>query len=224
MRKGSRFSLSPKIVLSICTVGCVGIMFVSFRYPAVIAPVRNAVFAVITPMQKGINSVGNVISDQFNRFQDMNALIEENAKLKEQVNALSIEMNTFQQDKYELENLRELYKLDQQYSEYPKVAAHVIDKDKTSNWYSTFTIDKGSEDGLEVDMNVLAGNGLVGLITEVHKNYSIVRSVIDDKSEISGMFLKTSDTCIVQGDLQLIDEGRIKVTDIKKDAKIDEGY
>ena len=36
-----------------------------------------------------------------------------------------------------------------------------------SNWFSTFTIDKGSNDGIKVDMNVLAGSGLAGIVTEV---------------------------------------------------------
>jgi rod shape-determining protein MreC len=102
------------------------------------------------------------------------------------------------------------------------VAARVISKE-SGNWYNIFKIDKGSKDGLKVDMNVLAGNGLAGLVTEVHYNYSYVRAIIDDNSEVSGMFTKTSDTCIVQGDLQMMDEGKIRVTFIKKNAKINEG-
>ena len=73
-------------------------------------------------------------------------------------------------------------------------------------------------------MNVIAGNGLVGIITEAHYNYSIVRSIIDDKSNVSGMFMGTSDTCIVRGDLELMETGKIKVELISKDADIDEGH
>ncbi|HBA97351.1 MAG TPA: rod shape-determining protein MreC, partial [Lachnospiraceae bacterium] len=46
----------------------------------------------------------------------------------------------------------------------------------------TFIIDKGSDDGLAVNMNVMAGDGLVGIIIEVNKSYSRVRSIIDDSS------------------------------------------
>ena len=59
-----------------------------------------------------------------------------------------------------LERLQELYQLDSNYAEYEKTAAHVIGSD-SGNWFSTFTIDKGSEDGIAVDMNVMAGSGLV---------------------------------------------------------------
>jgi rod shape-determining protein MreC len=174
-------------------------------------------------MQRGINTVGTFISDQLDNFKSINDLLDENEKLTEQVNILSYENKLLVQDKYELDGLRELYELDQKYLDYPKVAARVISKD-TNNWYNIFTIDKGTRDGLSENMNVLAGNGLAGIITECHYNYSVVRSIIDDNSNVSGMFLKTSDTCIIQGDLQLMDEGKIRVELINKDAVISDGY
>ena len=48
--------------------------------------------------------------------------------------------------------------------------------------FSTFTIDKGSNDGIAVDMNVLAGSGLVGIVTEVGPTWAKVRSIIDDSN------------------------------------------
>ena len=52
-----------------------------------------------------------------------------------------------------------------EYSDYPKVAARIISKDP-GNWYDTFMINKGSKDGIRVDNNVIAGKGLVGIVTE----------------------------------------------------------
>lgn len=223
MRNYRKFSFSPKIILGICTAGCVGLMVLSFQFEGVLQPVRSTVLAVLTPMQKGINSVGSVISNRLDQLANMQDLIAENTQLKEQLEALSAENNILQMDKYELDGLRELYQLDQKYPDFDKVAARVIDKN-TSNWYSEFKIDKGSDDGIKVDMNVITQNGLVGIVTDVASNCSIVRSIIDDTSYVSGMFLKTSDTCIVEGDLKLMDTGVIKVSDIPKDAEISDGY
>lgn len=72
----------------------------------------------------------------------------------------------------------------------------------TSNWFNTFTIDKGSKDGIKVDMNVIAGSGLVGIVTDVGKNYAVVRAIIDDTSNVSGMILSNNDNCIVSGNLK----------------------
>jgi rod shape-determining protein MreC len=174
-------------------------------------------------MQKGINSVGSYISKQLEALTNIRDLLDENEKLKRQLEAKTLENSILTQDKYETDRLRELFEVNQKYPDYPKVAARVMSKD-TSNFYSVFTIDKGADDGIAVDNNVLAGNGLVGIVTEVGKNYAKVRSIIDDASYVSGMFLKTSDTCDVKGNLELLDEGVIRIEAIPLNAEIEDGY
>lgn len=223
MRRRTKININPKHLLIACVIFCIGLILFSFRFGEKLSPVKAAVGAVVTPMQKGINTVGTFISNQLDNFNSISDLLEENARLREQVNVLSYENKLLLQDKYELDGLRELFELDKKYIDYPKVAARVISKD-TNNWYNVFTIDKGTRDGMAKGMNVLAGNGLVGIITEAHYNYSVVRSIIDDNSRVSGMFLKTSDTCIVKGDLELMDQGKLRVEFITKDAAIEDGY
>ncbi len=223
MRRRTKININPKHIFIALIILCIALMILSFRFQNMMSPVREGVGTVIAPMQEGINSVGSFITDKLDRLKNINDLIEENTLLQKQVNDLSYQNKLLLQDKYELNGLRELFELDQKYLDYPKVAARVIGKDP-NNWYNEFTIDKGTRDGLDVNMNVLAGNGLAGIITEVHYNYSIVRSIIDDNSNVSGMFIKTSDTCVVEGDLKLMDEGKIRVKFISKDADIKDGY
>lgn len=223
MRRRTKISIEPKYILAFFTVLCLILIFVSFKYSDKLEPVRSTVGSIFAPMQKGINSLGTTISKQFENFKSVKQLQTANEQLKEELNNVTYENKILQQDKYELESLRKLFVLDSKYAGYPKVAARVISGD-VNNWYPRFTIDKGTDDGLAVGMNVMAGNGLVGIIVEARHNHSIVRSVIDDKSSVGGMFLKTKDTCMVTGDLKLIDKGLIQVTMISKDAKIKEGY
>lgn len=222
MRRRTKIKLNPKHVLIVCIVLLLGLIVFSFKFGDQLSPVKNAVGIAVTPMQRGINSVGSYIAGGIDNLKNIKTLQEENDKLKEEVSTLSYTNNLLLQDKYELDELRKLYKLDQKYIDYPKVAAHIISKDP-SNWYNIFKIDKGTKDGLAKHMNVIAGDGLVGEIVEVHYNYSIVRAIIDDNSMVYGMFLKTSDECVVQGDLQLMDNGKIRVRMINKDAQIKEG-
>lgn len=223
MRRRTRFSLEPKYILAICSVLCIILIFISVRYEDKVQPVKNAVTGVFTPMQKGINTVGKWITDKVELLSSIKDLQQENKELKEQLAETTYQNRILQQEGYELDTLRDLYELDKRYPSYPKVAATIISKD-TNNWYNRFIIDKGSDDGLEVGMNVLAGNGLVGIITEVAHNNATVRSIIDDASNVSGMFLKTNDQCNVKGNLELIDNGLIEVQGIDKDAKVEEGY
>ena len=127
---------------------------------------------------------------------------------------LITENSQLQQDRYELSELRALYELDESYEEYEKVAARIIGKD-AGNWFSTFIIDKGAKDGIAVNMNVMAGSGLVGIVTKVGDNWAQVRSIIDDTSNVSATVLSTSDYCFVQGDLKLMNEGVIHITELR---------
>jgi len=164
--------------------------------------------AIFEPMQKGINYAGTWLSDKADNLKNLNDVMEENEQLKGQVEELTNELNTIKLEQYELDNLRELLALDQQYSDYKKTGANVIGKDP-GNWFSVFTIDKGSKDGIEVDMNVIAGNGLVGIVIDVGPHYAKVRSVIDDSAKVYGMILNTSDNCIINGNLQSMNEDQV---------------
>ena len=76
---------------------------------------------------------------------------------------------------------------------------------------------------MEVGSNVMAGGGLVGIVTDVGAHYATVRSIIDDSSRVSSMAVQSGDTCIVAGDLTLYEEGRLRITNIQKDADVKEG-
>lgn len=227
MRRKNKFSIEPKYILIFFLILCFVLMVTSFKYKEAFAPVRAVAGDVVTPMQKGINNVGRFFSDKTKYFTSMKKLMEENKELQSQLDTANYENKILKQEKYDLSKLQKLYELDEKYASYPKVAARVIDKDP-GNWYNTFKIDKGSDDGLKVDMNVLAGDGsgggLAGIITEVGHNWAKVRSIIDDSSNVGAMILKTNETCIVSGNLKLADEGILEMSALENsDTKIGVG-
>lgn len=209
----SRISIPSKYVFLILSILCVAMMLLSFTTDFVTGPVNAVAGYVIVPFQKGIAAAGSWLEGRSENIRRINELNEENKVLKERIDEMTIRINDLQRDKYELAELRSLFLLDEQYSDYNKIGARVIGKD-TGNWYSEFTIDKGSNDGIEKDMNVMAGSGLVGIVTKVGPNWASVRSIIDDTSNLSGMVMSTSDTLIVSGDLELMDKGYIKFSQL----------
>lgn len=209
MKIKKQLSLPSKYWLLIVTGICIVFIGLSLISEKATGPFKWIADYTVIPMQKGINKAGMFLSDLTDNFETLEEMKKENKNLKEQVDSLTMSNNQLQQDKYELERLRELYKLDQNYTDYKKIGARVIGNNG-SNWFSTFTIDKGSEDGIKKDMNVMAGKGLVGIVTKVSPHSSEVRSIIDDQSNVSGMILSTSDTCIVRGDLKLMADGKLR--------------
>lgn len=165
-RKREKFSIPSKYLLLILTGVCITLMAITFLTDYTPATVNKVAGYIIVPFQNGVSRVGSWISTRVDELGELRIVLQENQELKEQIAELTIQNTQLQQDKYELNNLRELYKLDEQYSGYEKVGARIIARD-TGNWFRAFTIDKGLDDGLTIDMNVIAGGGLVGRIIDI---------------------------------------------------------
>jgi len=215
MKRKSKHSIPTKYTLLILTIFCVIVMFVSFTLNLSGGPLNAAAGYIFVPMQNGINQVGTWIVNQADELASLRNVMQENKELQAEVDKLTQDLNTIKLEQYELNNLRELMELDQKYPSYEKVAARVIGSDG-GNWFNTFLIDKGENDGIEKDMNVIAGSGLVGIVIDTGPNYAKVRSIIDDASNVSGMALSTADRCIVNGNLASMNENLvIQFTDLK---------
>lgn len=212
-RKGEKFTIPSKYLLLILTILCTVLMLITFGTDVFNRPLNTAVGRVIVPFQQGIGKLGEWLSNRSEELVQIRDLLTENERLRQEIAALTEENTLLQQDKYELNQLRALVELDEQYGAYNKVGARIISRD-SGNWYSSFIIDKGLEDGLAADMNVIAGGGLVGRITAVGPNWARVTSIISDNSNVSAMTLATEDNMIVSGNLQLMAENCISFSQL----------
>ena len=210
MKRQSKFSVKPKILIFVLTLVCIASLILSFAFSGFSKPFKAVAGVAVVPLQTGINNIGGWITDKEELLKTVKELKSSNSKLKKQVDELTQENSLLAQNKYELTRLRELLKLDEDYSQYEKVAANVIGKD-TGNLFDIFIINRGSDDGL------------VGILYDVGKNYAKVRSIINDESSVSVSFANTSDTGIASGDLKLMEDNVMNITEVSKDAKIAEG-
>lgn len=218
MKRRGKSSFPSKYILLLLTVICIMLLFAGYATGYAGEPIRTICNYVFVPMQKGLDYVGESISINSDDTKTKEQLIAENAQLQEQIDELSTQLTNTRLQQSELDTLRELYDLDQTYADYKTTGAHVIGKG-TSNWFNTFTIDKGSKDGIKVDMNVIAGSGLVGIVTDVGKNYAVVRAIIDDTSNVSGMVLSNNDNCIVSGNLKSMTESNMIIFSNLEDSE-----
>lgn len=218
-----RIHLKSKHLLVIMTIFCASCIVATFASGVTTVPLQEAAGIIIVPFENSINHISSVFSGISDLMKDKEEILAENKKLQSQVDSLTEQNNKLIQDQTELVRLEQLYDLDQQYTEYPKVAARIISKD-TGNWYDTFMINKGTSDGIRIDNNVIAGKGLVGIVTEVGAHWATVRSIIDDSSNVSAMTVSTQDNCVVEGDLELIDEGKLSFSQLyDQDNKVTVG-
>lgn len=212
-KKKERFHLPSKYLLLILTVLCIGLMLLSLTTDIISVPLYKIFGSVITPFQDGISRVGGYLHDRTKELAQIKDLLSENERLSAEVAELTLKNTELEQDRFELNELRKLYELDEEYSGYDKTGARIIASDG-GNWFHSFIIDKGTDDGLLVDMNVIADGGLVGRISAIGSDWAKVTTIIEDNSNVSAMILATGDTLITSGSLELMKEGYISYSQL----------
>ena len=193
--------IPSKYLLTILSIICIMLLFFSYSTGFSGGPLETVANHIFIPMQKGIDYIGSTIAITSADTKTRKELVAENESLQAQVDELNAKISNMELKLDELDELQKLYELDQSYYDYDTTGARIIGK-STSNWFNTFTIDKGSKDGIKINMNVIADGGLVGIVSSVGDSYAVVRSIIDDTSNVSATISSTEDNCIVSGSLE----------------------
>ena len=222
MNRNKRKPVKPRYLLIFLVIICAVSIALSYQNGGDKLAVQSGITSFLIPMEKGLNSLGEWTGKNRERMKTVDELIEENESLNTQIERLKAQISSMENNLSELDDLRDLLDMKEIYPDYPMVGARIISKDP-GNWYNSFIIDKGSNDGIKKDMNVIADNGLAGIVTDVSATHSTVRGIIDDTSNVSGMISKSSELCIIGGDLKLMEEGLLNVELISADAEVVDG-
>ena len=150
-------------------------------------------------------------------------LAEENEQLRLEIAQMEQTYREYQDILDENERLRDLLSLSDRHSDYNYATAKIIAWGGSS-FSSTFTINKGSDDGLKLNQCVITETGyLVGAITELTRTTATVTTIIDTDSGVGALVYDTGDTGVAMGDFNLMQQGLLKLTYLE-DAELLEGY
>lgn len=222
MRRKNRRTINPKYIFLALSFLCMGLMVLSYVADESVSSVRELTVNIVSPFQKGLNSIGLWVDSKAKNLDTINNLSKKNEELEAELAKNREMLALYESQLSEYNKLLELYSLDNMYPEHKKTAAHVFSKD-SSSWFSTFYVDKGLEDGIYEGANVMCDEGLAGIITDCHKTYSKVRAIINDDSSISATILPSNALCTVEGSVNNYNQGTISVNDINKDANVSIG-
>ena len=154
---------------------------------------------VLTPIRAGANSLTNQAEHIYDYIFRYEALVAENEALREQIAQMRKDNNQANFILRENDRLRDLLQMQKDHEDYVLVDSYVISRSSTE-WNSTFTLDKGSRAGIAQGMVAITANDeVVGLITEVGPNYCVVKSVLDSSLEISATIASSGYSGMVQG-------------------------
>lgn len=220
-KKGGRpkIEIPGRYLLLLVTLVCIALITITYNTDFVTGILNRTANYIVVPFQTGISKIGAFLVDREEMQNDIEALQEENAALKEENEQLAAQNSDYQAAKQELQELRDLYELDGTYADFEKTGARIIAKD-TGSWFHSFVIDKGTDDGLAVDMNVLSGAGLVGRITSIGPDWAKVETIIDDSSNVSCEEEQSRETMIVSGSLSSYSDGTIDFSRLSDPANL----
>ncbi|MBR6270736.1 MAG: rod shape-determining protein MreC [Lachnospiraceae bacterium] len=220
-KKDSQFQ--PKHIFLILVIVCVLLLILSSVSSRINSRVRSTINTVLMPMQNGMNKIGGFISDKAEEISELKDVRDRNEDLEDELAYLRMEVAKYQLQEKELDSYKELLDMKDEYPDYPTIGAHIIGENST-NWNKTVLIDRGANDGISVNMNVIAQGGLVGIVTAVYSNSATVRTIIDHDCMVGGMSVISGDSCIVRGDLEIYEEGMLILEKMEKDADIYDDY
>ena len=132
------------------------------------------------PLQQGTSTFGGAGWNFFQRLGQLRSVQTENGYLREQLAQKEAELKQLQQARGENARLLELLELKKSLA-YPQTTARVIGRDPNL-WFQTVMIDAGTNAGVDVNMPVMAGGGLVGRVIVAGPVSSQVMLLTDDKS------------------------------------------
>lgn len=179
-------------VVAITLIGIVGISI--GRYSGNNPIGDKFVLDIIEPIGKNLNNGFTFLKDNIkdiinykSNSKKVDSLQDENEKLKEEIIALNNQLDDVQS----LDSLKKaLNYIDEKYQA-KSISASVVGKND-GNWYDSFIIGAGKNQGVKEESIVTNGNGLVGIVYEVSDNYSKAISLLDTKSSVSFKLLKDS--------------------------------
>ena len=178
---------------------------------------------IVSPVQGAVSETGGFFSDIGTYFGSVKALYAENERLKNENTNLQKQISDMKGLNDENEELRRMIKLAESETRIDMVAASVVAKDPT-NWFSTFTINKGADDGIEINQPIVNSNReLVGQVSRVGGNWAEVITILDPQSSVGALIKRSKEIGIIEGSSDLRYDGRCRLGYIARDTDVKQG-
>lgn len=209
------------IVIAILLISVIVVYFSALDRENTLA-YDNAVGYIVEPVAKLFDTVYGKVTDFFQYFADKKEIVNKNQELDNKVMTLEHENSKLQSLEIENERLRSLLGFKDKNPQFKLSACRVISKD-TSNYYSTFIIDKGEKDGIKTNMPVVGAKGVIGYIVETGATFSKVQTIIEGGSSVGCVVTRTGNTAVCEGNTAFLKDGLMTMIYVSKEMNLVEG-
>lgn len=178
--------------------------------------------AIVSGIDTVASSISGLVKEGTSYFGNVSNLKEQNDNLSKELDELKLHILELKKIEIENSELREALEIDEKYNHFNKIYANIILRDY-SNWNETFTINKGSKDGIKLKQTVVSSDGLVGYISSVTETTSIVTTIMDPNTSVSVEIATINELALLKGDFDLKNNGQMKLTNIPINSELSVG-
>jgi rod shape-determining protein MreC len=190
--------LRGRTLMLALVLGLVSVLGMILDRVEVLAPVRNAVLQVTTPIQWAVTRVASSVGDTVTMFQDLGSLRDQNQALTQEVADLRARVVRLQEAEIENRALREELGFKQGYPAYDLLPAEVVGRDP-SNFLQYLQANKGSSDGVRAGTVAVVPNGLLGRVVAVGANWCRILLVTDVSSSVNALLQSSRASGVASG-------------------------
>lgn len=183
---------------------------------------EQIVGTITTPLQSVSASLSGSVTGFLDQFLHAQEISEENERLREENRQLLEQMVDYENYKNENESLKEQLQIQEDNPDWETMTASVIGRDPSDEFYS-FTIDKGTLDGVAYQDPVITADGLVGIVSEVGPVFAKVTTILDVRLNVACQDVRTQDVATVSGDISLAEDGQCRMSLIPRESGIAKG-
>lgn len=194
----SRRSGRSRLTLVLLALTSITLITLDFRGPdGAVGALRALAADVLSPVRDVTGTVLEPVGDALSGITGYGALEDENDDLRRRLEELEGQQMRNDDAEQELDALLESRGLTR-FTDLASVSARVVGS-PISNFEQTVRLDRGSDDGIDEDMPVVTGAGLVGRVVEVSQTRSTVRLITDPQSSVGVRLSRSGDLGLVEG-------------------------
>ncbi len=215
--KSSRFKLVV-IIIALLLAG----MFISAANGSSESAQSSIIGTVFAPAHWAASKISDGIDTIFENAKGDTEYEEKIDSLQQEIGELQDQLADYENIQAQNELYRDALELKEENEDYEFVEASVTGRD-SANPYCTFTISKGTLNGVEDGDAVLYGKYLIGVIKKAYPAYSVVSTLLDPDFSVSAYDITSNEISYVTGSAELAEDGYCKFENLDSSTKISYG-
>jgi len=162
------------------------------------SPITSAASVVFSPLQKLSARLAETMKDFNAGFVSADYYRKQIDELKLEIEKYKEQLVEYEKQKRKLQSYEAMLGVKEEHKDFKLSAAEIISRDPSDSFFS-FVIDKGSLHGIEVDMPVIYGKQLIGVIKEVTPSTALVKTILSPEINVGAYEIRTFEDGYTRG-------------------------